>query len=94
MFKSISAAAIALSLIAAPALAQVGSQAATPAPVTAPAKPLVHKTHKVKKHVVKHRTHKHVAHKHTVKKHVAAHKTTKLKTAKLKATKTVKPKAI
>lgn len=88
MFKSISAAAIALSLIAVPAFAQ--TTATTPAPISAPAKPVVHTTHKVKKHVaVKHKATKHVA-----KKYLAKHKAAKLKTAKLKPTKTVKPKAI
>jgi len=94
MFKSISAAAIALSLIAAPAFAQGNAPAVTPAPVTAPAKPVVQKTHKVHKHVATHKAVKHVAHKHSVKKRVVKHKAAKLKTAKVKATRTVKPKAI
>ncbi|MFA6265909.1 MAG: hypothetical protein WC670_09385 [Pseudolabrys sp.] len=103
MFKTISAAAIALSLIAVPAFAQGGNSAAT-APagaVTTPTKPIVHKA---RKHVAKYKAHKNVVHQHAVKKHMAHKHAVKkhivkkhatLTTAKLKTTtgfKSAKPK--
>lgn len=98
MFKTISAAAIALSLIAAPALAQGAGPASEPAAATTQLKkPVVHKT---QKHAAKHKVRKHVAHKHVAKKHLTkkhaakkhvVKKHVKLKSAK--AIKTVKPKA-
>ena len=101
MFKTISAAAIALSLIAAPAFAQGAGPASEPAAATTQLKkPVVHKVHKTQKHAAKHKVRKHVAHKHVAKKHIVkkhaakkhvVKKHVKLKSAK--AIKTVKPKA-
>lgn len=63
MLKAISAALIAASLIAAPALVSTGAQAAQPAArTTLTTKPVAKVTVKHKRVVSHHRTHKHVRH--------------------------------
>lgn len=83
MLKTLSAAIVAASLIAGPALAQSATPATQETHMTAPAAKAKLATHGVRKHVAhRHVVKKHLAKKHAAKKHFAKKQIKHVKTAK------------